>query len=125
MGKIVTIGCTSCGVSQTLKTGCGVLHSSLAEVVRLFPQATQKEVLEQTSGEMFPVFDFSFQIAFCGHCGDFVSIPVLKLPEHSLEYIGVCEKCKNQADLIGHNENKTCPICRNGVLNIAEAGFWD
>lgn len=125
MGRIVAISCACCGAHFRVKTGCGVLHGDLTEVLKAFSKEQKEEIAECLKGEPFPVYDFAFRIGFCTRCADFVSVPALKLPEYGKAYIGACEKCNNQVELTENVQKMLCPVCGGSVLHTEEIGFWD
>lgn len=124
MGEIKKIICRSCGRDWELQTGCGLLHGVLENVVSAFPEKMKKEILDSVADMEFPLYDFSYQPAYCKYCCRFVSAPVLT-PMEKKPFIGGCPVCGHEIELIQNVAEAACPVCGQKTLREETAGLWD
>lgn len=125
MGKMVRVNCTACHKEWKCRTGCGLSHALLQDVIREFPYETGREIMKTAGGEDFPVFLFAYHTAVCDGCGSVVSVPVLELPDRGIEYTGSCPVCGGKAQPVGKIEEVPCPACGEKTLQEEETGGWD
>lgn len=124
MGKVMRVNCVSCHKEWECRTGCGLSHALLQDVIREFSHETGREIIKQAGAEEFPVFMFAYHIAVCGGCG-VVSVPVLELPDQGTEYTGRCPVCGGMVQPVKNLKNIPCPACGEKTLSENEAGSWD
>lgn len=127
MGVIKKIKCRSCKADWHCRTGCGMMHANLADAAALYPTETAKEICDSVTDE-YPVFDFAYKLAHCTYCRDIIAVPVLMLgipEEETKEYIGECEQCRKQVELIHDLSHTSCPVCEKNTLQEEEVGLWD
>lgn len=125
MGDLVKMVCKSCGQEWSCRTGCGIFHAKLDAVVTLFTDDIQEKIRKQTAGKKFPLFSFGYQPAYCERCHDIVSVPVIKLIEEKVEYIGNCPKCLEQIEKEQLKEKLVCPVCQCHEFDVQREGYWD
>lgn len=124
MGSIVKIICSSCHEEWDCKVGCGLLHGKLENAAEAYPEEIRKNILTYAAQTQFPQFDFSYQTALCEECLDIVSVPVMRLSQINMKYIGSCEACGKTVKLIEDVRQLNCPKCK-GILKTENAGQWD
>lgn len=125
MGKMVRVNCTSCHKEWKCRTGCGLSHALLQDVIREFTYETGREIMKTAGGEAFPVFLFAYQVAVCSGCHSVVSVPVLELPQQGKVYTGSCPVCGGRAQPVQEIEETSCPACGEKTLQEEETGGWD
>lgn len=125
MGSINKITCGSCQREWECKSGCGLLHARLEDVVREFPEEMGREIISQTDGEEFPIFDFAYQSAVCTGCRSMVGVPVLTFADKNKEYVGRCPICGGAAWPAADLGDVCCPVCGKKALEEEEIGSWD
>lgn len=124
MGKIQRVACKSCNSEWECKTGCGLSHALLQDVMQEFPKEIGDKIM-RVSGEEFPVFEFGYHISACSGCGKIVSVPVIRFAEEDVEYIGPCPVCGADVSLIVKIKEAVCPVCSQKTLMMEETGKWD
>lgn len=125
MGELKKITCRSCGAEWECRTGCGMMHGRLKQVVDLFPQEWRREMKECAAGGGFVPFTFSYQLSCCRECQRIESVPVLRFEKDGREYVGLCGQCGQKAELIEETEKVQCPVCHLALLEIQDIGQWD
>lgn len=125
MGAIVNITCTSCGAKWERNIGCGMWHADLQKVAELYPENISRKIKKTATKMEFPIFDFEYQLSSCDLCHNIVSVPVLYIRDDQSKYIGACEQCGGEIELIDTIENTHCPICGKVSLQLEETGQWD
>lgn len=95
----------------------------LENVAPLFPKDVTDTLMGYARDDQ--AFDFTFQLAVCGHCNGIVSVPVLRLHDSGARYIGVCPDCGKGVRLIKAIAKTHCPACKEGTLKALETGRWD
>ena len=58
MGAIERVKCENCGSAWECRTGCGILHGRLENVLLLFSEKVREEVNNVTSQEKIPQISF-------------------------------------------------------------------
>lgn len=124
MGKIIKVACKSCKNEWECKTGCGLSHALLQDVLQEFPEEIRVKITEEIVEES-PIFEFEYHISSCSHCGKIVSVPVIRFEEGDAEYIGSCPVCGNDVSLIPNIRKAICPVCSQKKLLAEETGRWD
>lgn len=142
MGRMYAISCKNCGERWECKTGCGLMHGRFSHAVEAFPEEIRGTIQADMSGCPLVLFDFGYQVTGCRHCGNVVSVPVLKLIEKERVIVGPCPEC---GELIGAEELWTgqsdemstdqpderriegcdCPACQEKALSVQLIGLWD
>ena len=117
MGYIEQIACTSCGKSWELRTGCGMMHGQLENVLHMFPAEIIADIKASVGGQRFPYYDFNYKAAVCDNCKSIVSVPVLELPE--------AYKSKNALPKMLPADIQSCPHCGSEALLKGTIGLWD
>ncbi len=125
MGAIVKVFCESCNAVWDCRTGCGMQHGSLDNVVSLFPENIESILTDYAARNECPMFDFAFQPAVCKNCTGIVSVPVLRLFENDTLYVGVCPDCGKEVKHIKDIHRIHCPVCKKRMLKTLETGRWD
>lgn len=125
MGDIVKITCASCKEEWQGMTGCGLAHARLQDVISLFPEMVAQEIAEAVKGELFPAFEFAYDILACSRCGSIASVPVLRLTAKGKEYTGLCPVCGEKAERTTDIGVMQCPVCGKTALQEESIGHWD
>lgn len=125
MGYIEQIACTSCGKSWELRTGCGMMHGQLENVLHMFPAEIIADIKETVGEQRFSYYDFKYKAAVCDTCKNVVSVPVLELPGVSKSYAGECPECKNALPKMLPADIQNCPRCGSEALLKGTIGLWD
>lgn len=125
MGDIVKITCASCKEEWQCMTGCGLAHARLQDVISSFPETTAREIAEAVKGELFPAFEFTYDILTCSRCESMVSVPVLRLITDDREYTGLCPVCGEKTERTTDIDVMLCPVCGKAALQEDIIGHWD
>lgn len=125
MGAIAEVTCQACGAKWQCRTGCGLLHGRLETVADFYSPKEQEEIKDYAGKELFPFFDFRYQLSHCVHCRKIVSVPVLKIGNSPKAYASECEQCRKQTKLIEDITKEPCPVCGKTALKAEETGQWD
>lgn len=125
MGRVMRIACVSCNKEWQCRTGCGLSHARLEDVLREFSNEISRKVPDRVRKEEFPIFDFAYHMAVCDICKDVVSVPVLRLADGDLEYSGTCPVCRKEARRISDTDAADCPVCGKRMRQPEEIGRWD
>lgn len=125
MGQLVKITCTFCKSEWECKTGCGILHGDLNRVAGLYPPEQCRRIRDYAETTKFPFFQFGYRLSLCPHCKHIGSVPVLKLEAEDTAYVGACEQCMQEIELIEDSRNTECPVCHRKSLEEEPVGMWD
>lgn len=125
MGAIERVTCASCGKLWEGKSGCGMMHGRLENVLGLFPQEIVTDIKEATKQQMFPRFHFEYQLTDCTVCKAVVSVPVLELSDAKKIYIGDCPICQSRMVKAAPIEQLQCPNCQKQSLEKNKIAMWD
>lgn len=142
MGKVYMISCKNCGEKWEGKTGCGLMHGRLSYAMEAFPEEMRRAIQADMSECPLALFDFGYRITSCHHCGNVVSVPLLKITEKGKIIVGPCPECgemiraeelwMGQSDAMSDGqpderriEECDCPACQEKELSIQLIGLWD
>lgn len=123
MGEMNKISCRSCGKSWEYRSGCGIRHSSLKEVARVFEDTVAQQFLQYANENPFCIFHFSYMAAQCSECTNIVEVPFLEL--NAGRYKGACPLCGHKVEVITEIDNLKCPICGETDFEQSTIGHWD
>lgn len=133
MGEVINVRCKACKKEWQCFTGNGLLHGRKETVLAAFSEEDRQQAVNLLGEGPFPLYDFQYRLAVCGHCHNIVTVPVLQAVESGEQVTGRCPLCGQKAEnLCGEEQNvkewseKTaCPVCRSRRLDAEEAGHWD
>ena len=125
MGQIVKITCASCKSEWKCKTGCGILHGDLERVAQLYLPEQCRKITDYAKQTEYPLFSFEYGLSWCPYCNHIGSVPVLRLEDENISYLGACEHCMKEVSLIDSLENVECPVCHRRKLTQEIDGMWD
>lgn len=118
------------------------MHGRLSHAAEAFPEEIRRTIQADMSECPLVLFDFGYQVTSCRHCGNVVSVPVLRLIEREKIFVGLCPECGGmipQDELWegqpgespdgqpGEQEagSHTCPACQEETLSFQMTGVWD
>lgn len=125
MGVIQQFTCPSCLKNWKLRTGHGIRHAALGQVMEVFSEDIQRNIVAQVTGGQMPLFYFGYQEAVCEHCRNIVAVPVLRLIESNQTFIAGCPECSGEVKVIKEETPVNCPACQKAKLRVQDVGNWD
>ena len=125
MGKTLELTCPSCNEEWQLRTGHGLAHATLENVLGAFPKEVQEKILSDTASERFPAFDFQYRPAICATCRKPVAAAEITLHATGATYMAPCPDCGATVSFFEEGADSPCPSCGQATLSIQDIGFWD
>lgn len=125
MGVIERIACHACGYVWECRSGCGIMHGTIENVIRCFSEDTGQEIAGAVSRMEDPVFEFTYRPAVCQACGNIAAVPFLEFKKEGRHFQGECPFCGKSVKITEKIEQEKCPGCHQGPLEVRRTGFWD
>ncbi|MCI9594960.1 MAG: hypothetical protein HFG51_12655 [Lachnospiraceae bacterium] len=125
MGVIQQFSCPSCQKTWKLRTGHGIRHAALGQVMEVFSEDIQRKIVAEVTGGQLPLFYFGYQAAACEHCREMAAVPVLRLIESNQTFVADCPGCGSKVEVLEEDTLVNCPACQKAKLKEQDVGIWD
>lgn len=126
MGEVRKYSC-SCGYSEELPIGVGMMGMNVMMIRQTFPEDSLAEFLREKENENIETYVNKNQLGLCTHCQSLIVVPHLQytLKDGTEKHlIRTCPNCGKEFSLINNPDDVPCPKCGK-TMTSEDVGLWD